>query len=65
MNKLCLLICLALNGCGFVGAWQIEHPDNSMEEIVEEEIKKITGKDVDLTPFTGPEHQVELFRLTF
>jgi len=48
---------LILTSCEFVKFWQIDHPDNKIEEIIEDLIEKKTGIEIDLTPVTGEEKQ--------
>jgi len=35
--------------------WQTKYPDNYAEEIIEDFVEEQSGKDIDLTPFTGDE----------
>jgi len=46
--------------------WQVDHPDNFVEEIAEDAIESTTGAKFDLTPFTGEERQnFEVFKKEF
>jgi len=40
--------------------WQVDNPDNEIEESVEDFIKDKTGYDIDLTPISGEETQTNL-----
>jgi len=41
--------------CDVIKFWQVDHPDNFIEETVEDWIKNETGKDIDLSPLSGDE----------
>lgn len=55
MIRLVVLLTFLLVGCAGVKNWQVDYPDNMLEEMVEKIIKEKYGKDIDLTPFTGEE----------
>ena len=42
-------------GCAGVKTWQIDYPDNILEESIERAIERKVGAKVDLTPITGEE----------
>ena len=48
---------ITLFGCNFLYKWQVEQPDNFVEEAVEEVIESNSGINLDLTPITGSETQ--------
>lgn len=57
MYKILIPIIFLLGSCNGIKKWQIDYPDNMIEEMVEKAIEKKFGYDVDLTPITGPETQ--------
>ena len=59
MNEVIFLsfIYLFLASCSFLKVWQIDNPDNFIEETIEDIIEEQTNVKVDLTPFTGEENQ--------
>lgn len=70
MNKYLLISILSFLGTACSSAkfiydgvqdWQQNHPDNFIEEKVEDFIRDKTGKDIDLSPISGPER--ETFKL--
>lgn len=75
MKILAILATLAivLQGCEYMKTsyealkfWQVDHPDNAIEEIAEEVIEVTTGKDIDLTPFSGKEkHKFKLVDINY
>lgn len=65
MIKTLILMSFLLAGCGPLLKWQIEYPDNKMEEMIEKVIEKKFGKDIDLSPVTGEETQSEVFDIEY
>ena len=61
-----LITFLLLVSCTGLRKWQLDHPDNFVEEMIEEFIEDKTNFDVDLTPFTGEEKQgLDIYREEF
>lgn len=65
MRKTLILAVLLLGSCGPLLKWQIDYPDNRMEELIEKAIEKKFGKDIDLTPVTGEEKQSDSFYIEY
>jgi len=63
MKRLCLLLfcCFCCSSCSFIESWQVQNPDNWIEEEIEDFIEDKTGIKTDLTPFTGEEKGITLF----
>ena len=61
MKRIAMLVIipplLLLSSCSKFIVWQTKNPDNPAEEFIEDLIKYQTDRDIDLTPFTGPERQ--------
>lgn len=61
MNKLFLIsLILFLSSCSSLFKWQTEYPDNFAEEAIEDFIEDKTGYDIDLTPISGEETQMNI-----
>lgn len=52
---LALISLIFLTSCEFIKSWQIDHPDNKIEQNCENVIESLTGFSVDLSPLTGTE----------
>ena len=65
MIRTLILMSFLLAGCGPLMKWQIDYPDNKIEEMVEKVIEKKFGKDIDLSPVTGKETQSEIFDIEY
>ena len=68
MKKIILVGAITvLTSCSYMGPtwkaikfWQVDHPDNIVEEWVEDKIEEASGVDIDLTPITGEETQFDI-----
>lgn len=61
MNKTLLIgLIFLLSSCNSLFKWQTEYPDNFAEEAIEDFIEDKTGYDIDLTPISGEETQMNL-----
>jgi hypothetical protein len=67
MKKIILFfLILLLNSCNILTKWQIEAPDNFLEEQLEDILECKTGQKIDLTPFTGKEKkEFDIFKKEF
>jgi len=68
MKKFMFLLFIAamLTSCGVIKFWQVDHPDNFIEEVVEDVIEEKTGINIDLSPITGEENQsIDIFNNDF